>query len=356
MMVREALQAVGRVALDAAVFLAALALTCGAIGAVLPFREIPQVAVKLEEFRRHAAEYDTLFIGSSRIYHQIIPSVFDQHTAARGLKTKSFNAGVDGMRSPEMNYYIRQLLRCRPSALRWVFIEPGAVRVPLDPDKNETLRLLYWHDWATLRLITRVALADRKPPKKWRLRKVLASYREPLAEIASHVPLFARNVTNLGRASILTDHLGEPPESFDRDYGLGPARDGYLVTGRDETISPASRLALEAGVAARRAKPHSIDYADRESQRAFEGVLESFERRGAGTVQLIPPTTGSRKFHLLSAAKTGRIVLDYSDIDKYAALYEPRFRVDTDHLNHAGAEYFTRLVAEEFCAKALPQP
>lgn len=351
----RALRFIGRLALLLVTFLGGLILACVAIGAALPFPEIPLVTAKIEFFRQHANEYDTLFLGSSRIYHQIIPSLFDQLTAERGLKTKSFNAAIDGMRPPELNYYIDQLLAAHPQHLRYIFIENGGVRVPLDPEKGVTIRDVYWHDFKRMCLIIRATAAQMHPPKK-RLRQRLATLAEPLSEIADHAALFVRNFVNLGRAGAFMEPLLPHSEFDTHGPALGPNRDGYRNTGREEKILPQNLKVLEEGLAARQTKPFTIDYGDPESQRAFESLLATFEKRGVTTVQVIPPTTGSRKFHLKSEATSGRIVLDYSNLDKYPDLFDPKYRIDTDHLNHEGAQIFTRIVVEEFCARAQRQP
>ena len=91
------IQTLLRTAALGAVFLLTFAGACTGLRALLPERQIPEVTAKLQHFRQHAAEYDTLFIGSSRIYHQLIPELFDRTTAAHGLPTRTFNAGIDAI-------------------------------------------------------------------------------------------------------------------------------------------------------------------------------------------------------------------------------------------------------------------
>ncbi len=92
---------------------------------------------KLERLKERSDDYDTLFLGSSRIYHQIIPQLYDRLTGERGIATKSFNAAVDGMRPwKTLKATFDQILKFRPKHLRWVFIELGAIRVPVDPKET----------------------------------------------------------------------------------------------------------------------------------------------------------------------------------------------------------------------------
>jgi hypothetical protein len=62
----------------------AFLITCIGLRAILRFPEIDGgVSQKFRFFAAHKDEFDTLFIGSSRIYFQISPAVFDRVTRER---------------------------------------------------------------------------------------------------------------------------------------------------------------------------------------------------------------------------------------------------------------------------------
>src|SRR5207245_5026117 len=99
-------------------------ITCAGLHAILPFPEIDGgVSQKFRFFAAHKDEFDTLFIGSSRIYFQISPAIFDRATRESGLPTHSFNFGIGGMYLPETGYLLEQMLKLKPLKLRWVFSE-----------------------------------------------------------------------------------------------------------------------------------------------------------------------------------------------------------------------------------------
>jgi hypothetical protein len=89
-------------------FSATFIISCLAIGRSLPFPDVPVVRSKLAHFAAHRDEYDTLFLGSSHFYYQIIPSLFDGVAAENGYPTRSFNAGIAGMRPPEDGYLLER--------------------------------------------------------------------------------------------------------------------------------------------------------------------------------------------------------------------------------------------------------
>src|SRR5688572_12726450 len=94
-------------------FLLAVALMAGALGYLAPEPHLNIVSAKLEWMRQHGDEFDVLFLGSSRTYHQILPERFEEILGAAGNKVKAFNLGVDGMRPPEDGYVLEQALRGR---------------------------------------------------------------------------------------------------------------------------------------------------------------------------------------------------------------------------------------------------
>jgi hypothetical protein len=109
---------------NSAIAVTAFFVTCVSLHAVLPFPEIDGgVSQKFRFFSAHKDEFDTLFIGSSRVYFQISPAIFDRVTRESGLPTHSFNFGIGGMYLPETAYLLEQILSLRPRNLRWVFIE-----------------------------------------------------------------------------------------------------------------------------------------------------------------------------------------------------------------------------------------
>ena len=136
----------------------AFLLTCIGLRAILPFPEIDGgVSQKFRFFAAHKDEFDTLFIGSSRVYFQISPAIFDRVTRESGLPTHSFNFGIGGMYLPESAYLLEQILNLKPRNLRWVFIEYDEVQTKWSPENQTSRRALYWADWK------RVSLLLRKP-------------------------------------------------------------------------------------------------------------------------------------------------------------------------------------------------
>ncbi len=340
-----------------AVFALVLVAGCWAIHSRLPIPDVNEVQAKLERLKAHCNEYDTLFIGTSRIYHHIIPGQFDALMAKEGVPTKSFNAAVDGMRAPENAYMLDQILRFRPQHLRWVFVELDSIRVPVDPAKRGTNRVVYWHDWPRLVLLFRESFDINWPHHP---AGVVRAVWAPLAEFWEHLQLFGINMSNMGRGASWMEQMMHPERTeinWDNLGPKGPDGDGFAEikdTKRNVRlkIDEPDRELFEKRMAERRERPARSDYASDISQDAIWAIIHKIEATGATPVLIVPPTTAQKNFYPRSRDGKTPIVFDFSEMKRYSELYDEKYRLDTDHLNTPGAELFTRLLVERFAEVA----
>lgn len=72
---------------------------------------ISVLAQKLEHLHRHAADYDTLFLGSSRVHYGVDPALFDAEMARQGCHARSFNMGVQALTLSEEHRLVQELAR-----------------------------------------------------------------------------------------------------------------------------------------------------------------------------------------------------------------------------------------------------
>lgn len=337
----------GRRALqNAAVFALALLATFWTLAAVLPLPAVPVIEPKIKYFRQHRDSFDTLFIGSSRVYHQILPSLFDESSAQFGLRTRSFNAGADAMRPPEDAFVLDQLLKVRPRRLRWVFIEAGGLRLTVESDKRNTIRAVYWHDWERTLLVCR--LGWREFDDEYSRTVLLRRIPEPLGDVLEHLALFVESASNLGEGGAILRKSLDWKKARVPSPALGERLDGFRPTSRPEEITLEDRVAFERNAAERRRLPAVRDEADEFSQEALERMLQSVRDVGATPVLIIPPTTAKKNFFPRPETRPYPLVLDFSDVTQYPELYEPQHRLDTAHLNVAGGKLFTRRLVEKW--------
>ncbi len=348
---RPLLRTAFAVACSALSFVAALGFTAWGLGALLPDPVVPPVSPKLGHLSKYIGDYDAIFIGSSRINFQILPSQFDARLAADGLRLRSFNCGVPGMFPPEDSYVLDQILAMRPLRLRWIFIEANYLTGIGKRGLDSTKRQLYWRDWTRTRLMNRSVLAlPSKPARKadQTLAKRWVLVRKKLDGLEENTALFLQNALCLGRGSeILESRTALKPAVIEDLSALGKAGDGW-VRNQSRVMQGEELGEFERAIAARAVKPAEPKEMDAVSQESLASMLAKIEKAGALPVIVIPPTTLARYLYPKPELAARYPILDFSDVRRYPALYARENRLDAGHVNTAGAEIFTRLLAERF--------
>ncbi len=334
-----------RTLLNSALFCAVLSGSCWAIREALPFPKVLGVYQKWLYFQQHKDEFDAVFIGSSRVYHGVIPPQFDARVkAATGRTLRTFNFAYDAMWPPESLYMTRQILAMKPAKLRWVFIECLDIYADLDPSVRDTRRTAYWHDVRhTAMALAAVRDQKFKPLDKWDLSM-------------THSAILLRNWTSQGRgAEWLSYETGverrkkdsrwEPPDAWKNDAGYQP-----------EDEAPLAGAELQRFTAAVEARRKSFPPAPMlpSLRKAFAEILAEIRAAGIEPIVMVTPTVLPREN--FDGFPPGVAVWRYHNPNGYPALYDPVNRHDFTHLNHAGAQIFTELLATRFATMLNEKP
>lgn len=312
------------------VFTFALALTasCLTINAFGPSPLVSEVTGKLEYFLEHKDKIDAVFLGSSRIYQQVSPQLFDATLREGGHEIRSFNFGCSGMGILETSFILDRLLDSRPQRLQWVFIELGGVNLDRLPNEMATIREVYWHDAKRLGI-----LWDQL---RWRA----------LREILPHVAIAARRYSNAGLFSERVRQIGKPTQR----YTLGEGEDGYIPNPTPQI--PAEMIPRLLGdLHGLRAELRENPVRQPEKSDAaiefFKTMTSSVKARGAQAIYVGTPFP-VRYPDFFATDPEPPPALYYDDADQFPGLYSFEHRADHHHLNRRGAEHFTRLLARDF--------
>ncbi len=328
-------------AIHLGIFAAAFAGTALLLGRFLPPPTVPAVSEKLAYYAAHADEIDTVFLGSSRIYHQIDTALFDQILREHGRESRSFNFGIDGMFSPEDSYLCEQILALKPKALRRIIVENSGFFFGGPDHKPDSIRAAYWHDWTRFKLLA--SQAFRGFGKKFRWSKSRMFVTENWARIQAftlHCELLVRRATNLGRAVDIRSPLNN-------EY-LGPHRDGYVPA---RWVGTAQDLEFFEKKLEERLRPAKEQKWDAPSDSMLRATLQPIVQAGLKPIVLISPTTLSRRKYLNDQFESGAgpvAVLDFSDPEKWPELFKREYRLDRSHLTPPGSEIYTRELAKRF--------
>lgn len=345
--------------INSAICVVAFFMTCVALSAVLPFPEIDGgVSQKFRFFAAHKDEFDTLFIGSSRIYFQVSPATFDRVTRESGMPTHSFNFGIGGMYLPETGYLLEQILKLKPRKLRWVFIEYDELQTRWSPENQTSRRALYWADWKRvsllLRKLTGAGTDALWPPNPEKLRDIVLRQKDEKNTrglLTFYVTQFERNYTNVSRAAdVLAYFLGRDTKERRASY-LGAASDGYVT--RPNRMSPSQAAAYESGLAAAMAQtgtrplsPYAVA--------GYRQCAQEVRKIGATPIFLITPSTTQIDITTENTGQPG-VVMAFNDPRIYPDLFRSNVRRDGQHLTKSGAEEFTRMVAANLVELARGQ-
>lgn len=326
-----------RGARNIAIFLAALGGVAGVIHAARPFPEVLGIYQKYLHFAKYRADYDVLFVGSSRIYHAFIPQQFDsQVAAASGLKVRSFNFGYDGMSPPETFFVLRQLLELHPPRLRWVLIDGAPPVSRLEERGRSTRRTAYWHDARHTWLVMRLIAAEPLPwAVKWR-------------RWLGHGTHLFNNWTNGGvGAEQLAFALGTekrkkptrwlPPRAWAEREGYEPGKESVLTGGV---------LGWYQGMVAELARDRTERPISAALREGFAAVITEVRRTGAEAMIVLTPMVKEPENFV--GYPPGVPVWRFQDPAQYPALFEAANHYDHAHLNHAGAQVFTDLLSARF--------
>jgi len=313
----------------------ATAATAWFIGGRLPFPSVPGISPRYRYLADRKDEFDTVFIGSSRIRHQVDPQQFDAETATQGAATHSFNLGYSGMWMPESYYYLRQILALHPRQLRWVVIELMDYRFGQVEGQPATARSVYWHD------AKHTAMA-------WRLVAESAqSLPEKLSQLAGHARLFLERTANLGRGAEWLQERYYPGKqksdmSWKQHGGFDPiAKSEWSEGARADYAQQIQRF--EHAGSKGNVRPGFAD--------ALRDIVGEVRRAGAEPVFVIPPTV--RVEEKLEEGLPGNVIVwAFDHPHEYPRLYQPELHCDPGHLNEAGAQEWTSLLAQRLAELA----
>jgi hypothetical protein len=334
--------AITKSVVSVSIALAAFIATSAAIHALLPPLIPKGIAAKLKFFTEHKDEFDTVAIGTSRLYYSVSPEIFDQVTRENGIPTRTFNFGIDGMHPPENFYVLEQILKTKPRNLKWVVLEMGEIQTRWN-DILGTQRAVYWHDWARTSLTLKKALNPRgnagwfiKMTRLWLARR----------DFAANFLLFGKQFTNVGR---VTDFF--PSENRERfsaaDSELGPNHDGYRLAGPAMSAERATIFQQNLAREISEARPKFLDPA---TDLAYRHAAAQIRQAGAAPVFVVAPVLSqtTARFRQTPPAP----LLSFNDSRKYPQFYDTKVRIDDAHLTREGAEQFTRLLGQEFARQA----
>lgn len=318
---------------------------CWALTHIQPLLGTGQVAQKDAYFAQHSAEFNTIFIGSSRVNRQIDPMLFDEVTAAHGEKTRSYNLGIDGMFAFEDSFFAERIFAARPLKLRYVFLEP-AIYLPSHAERfPDTARGIYWHDLKRTSLVVQELLDIPKPSgkKRGKWKKFWTRLPAKWPSLSVHLIAFGKRATNLGRGSLLLSDAFFPVGTSIVQSETSTGFDPFKMN--DTSEQPALLRTFDEDLAKVMVSPAKPSAYSPEARRNLSLIMKLIRNSGATPIFLISPSPSPLTYY---PPKEGTALLDFSDPRRWPNLYLRDERHDVAHFNASGAERYTKTLAEEW--------
>ena len=310
------------------------------------FRSLVPDRLKNEWYETKKEQADVVLLGSSHVFRQMDPAIFDEVRGVQEGDPRTLNLGTLGMELNEEIYLLKQILNHKPDALRWIIVEAQPFTIDFRNDNDYGNRRVSWHDSGTT----------------WRLAK--SGYRSSLLaeerwEITKrHIAHWWYRSLNLGRGPDAVEALGKDRlELFEDQSALGVADDGYvpLEAGTENSRNRKMRQAFLKAPGEMFQGAQSIlaggdgGPPDPELVAVIEEVESLAAEQGVVLVWWLHPNlerySGWRQMHV---SGTIRHLIAFDDPERFPDFYRLPLRYDLYHLNKEGAEILTEELAREF--------
>lgn len=312
----------------------------------LGFTDKYAVGVALE---RALAKPDTsvLFVGTSRIKFGLDPALFDNDMRKSGFATVSYNLGVAALSFVEMEYLIDQYFAAHPCCVKYVFLEPDMVQEASLREPNSIRSISFFNLSNALRSFIYIWGERETPPPHasiWTFAKYIL------------IPTI-RHYTNAGAfQSFLNDHHDDFRAQADLNGYISQVKTGPKLSDRLDRDASLHKQYYET--LDQLSKPYSPDHVSDQQVAQFMKLAAFVRSKGAEPIVLRPPQfiyaqqSASMIARIEAACSGSLIALDFGRPAANPELYDPKNRIDFDHLDGSEAERFTSMVANKF-AEAL---
>jgi len=301
----------------------------------------PQLVSKVEYLQKNEIYPNTYFIGSSNIFRQIQPTIFDNSTRK---STHSFNLGSDGC-FPEHNIYLLDnLLNSRGEKIKYIFLELNSYD-DMDDFRYRTTKSIYSGNLKQylnrLKYIHSLQLDKQK--KIYYLKRYTVSYLDNFFKIGMRKDL----LTFLYHGNLFGDDM------------VGENKDGYLALAGEHTKNRVQRNYIPRGMSelkyyltnAYGRKSKNEDY-NKSHLKLLNNYIQKLKKRDIQLICLLLPKPFKLENHKsivgLFEQLPSNHKIDLANPNKFPLFFIDKYRWDYGHLNNAGSKLFTQALAEEF--------
>jgi len=295
-------------------------------------------------------EHNTFFLGSSRIYRQIDPNIFD-HTfnSLSQEKISSFNLGAPATFTPQSYYLYENFLKSDLAKnVKYCFLELMEVDLLTDYFLHQE-RTTYWQNFSDILFVEKSILNNNGLKIEQKIKSTI-----------NYTISYFENIFHLG-------HFGQhllKRKYYDEKY-LGPYNNGFypLQFEYNTTTDPIVKEDLLDRKNTIINNPKLIDNRrthilsfyknisniyDSVHLRRIEELINKSKEKGILLIFILSPRNVGQELINLSRQISKTNLIDMANPQIYNELYEYDNSFDIGHLNEKGSTKYSQLIAIEF--------
>jgi hypothetical protein len=306
-----------------------------------PFWGNPNLSHKVAFVDHHGSTYDRVFIGSSHIYHQLDPALFD---SLMGDGSRSFNMAFSASYAPEAELACEHLLERPGPALRAIYLEVSPYLKLTDTN------LVSCRNWYMV-----------GPRVWWSLVGQAWGMNLSRTERLPYVQGANRAFINATFLPGLWDQLSQS-EVKDSTLLMGDRGNGFItldrefeITGREDLARRRKALAQDTGqlynhvqqIIQQYTIPELRGWPGKPYVALMEKLVKLGDERGVKVYFILPPMINGPEALAVFKALPADRQIDVCDPRRFPALYHFANVFDRGHLNARGSRLFTQALANE---------
>lgn len=300
--------------------------------------------------KNHKTEYNTFFFGSSRVYRQIDPEVFDStFNSISKEKINSFNLGAPATFNPQSYYLFEKVLNSELSKnSKYCFIELMEVDLLSDYFMHEE-RTTYWQNLSDILFVGESIYYNKHIGFKRKLKAAL-NYSISYLEKVLHLGHFGNQMI---KPNYYDDkYIGSNMNGFfSIDYDFKTTKDKAVKNNlyeRKQSILENPEIIENRKKNIVNCHNNISNNYDKVNLNRILELIQKSHQKGIQLIFILSPRSSSQKLLNLSRQIPENNIIDMSNPQKYDLLYNYENSFDIGHLNANGAYWYSKLLAIEF--------
>ena len=293
---------------------------------------------KMNKVKADGYQYNTYFVGSSRMYRHVMPALFD---SLNGGATHSFNLSYSGTKPPETYHFLDHFLDECSNDTKYIFLELGMI-ADLAGVNRTTLRSMYYLDFQQYKTAALSCFQNKR-----------------YETVGNYTMSYLSKMGRMGMLQSMWEFEGKTNYS----QALGRRGDGYYgledemadVDAADSTFI--KRLAYFYADTMTLTKRYEATLKEYQKNKSFRPaasanvaqinrLIEKAKRKGIKLILLRQPRNPGLLSLYQAIPDTHK--MDMCDPMKYPDFYLAKYSFDVGHFNSAGAGLFTRALSANF--------